>query len=174
MSSEFAQIEGPFSGLKVVDLTQGIAGPYCGTLLAHYGAEVIKIEPPEGDWIRAMGPGYGQMTAFYIAFGRGKKAMVVNLKDARGLDVVRRLARGAAVFMESNRAGIAKRLGIGYEALSAENAELVYLSVTGFGQHGRYHDRPATDGVMQAFSGLMTRKAAFLRTSADVNASATA
>lgn len=144
-----------FEGIKIVDLTQGLAGPFCAMLMAQNGADVVKVEPPEGDWSRRIGIPVGQRSAAFIACNRGKRAIVADLKSEDGLATVRKLAARADVFMESNRAGVAERLGLGYEALKAENPDLVYLSVTGFGQEGPYSDRPATDAVLQAFSGLM-------------------
>lgn len=151
--------DGPFTGLTVVDLTQGLAGPFCAMQLGHYGAAVIKVEPPEGDWSRTLGSTVGDRTPAYIVCNRGKRTVTANLKEADGRAVVRRLAERADVFMESNRAGVADRLGIGYEDIRAINPDVIYVSVTGFGQTGPHRDRPATDAIVQAFSGLMTRNA---------------
>ena len=146
-----------FDGLRVIDLTQGLAGPYCAMLMAQNGADVVKVEPPEGDWSRRLGvPAGPDRSAAYVASNRGKRAIVADLKSSEGMEIVRALTRGADVFMESNRAGVAERLGLGYEALRAENENLIYMSITGFGQSGPYADRPATDAILQAFSGLMT------------------
>jgi len=145
-----------FDGLRVIDLTQGLAGPYCAMLMAQNGADVVKVEPPEGDWSRRLGvPAGPDRSAAYVASNRGKRAIVADLKSSEGMEIVRALTRGADVFMESNRAGVAERLGLGYEALRAENENLIYMSITGFGQNGPYADRPATDAILQAFSGLM-------------------
>ncbi|PPR63435.1 MAG: Acetyl-CoA:oxalate CoA-transferase [Alphaproteobacteria bacterium MarineAlpha4_Bin2] len=149
-------VKQPFDGLRVVDLTQGLAGPYCAMLMAQNGADVIKVEPPEGDWSRRLGVSLGpERTAAYVATNRGKRAIVADLKSDEGLNLVQDLVSGSDVFMESNRAGVAERLGVGYGALRLINDDLVYLSVTGFGQKGPYADRPATDAILQAFSGLM-------------------
>ncbi|MFT5449493.1 MAG: crotonobetainyl-CoA:carnitine CoA-transferase CaiB-like acyl-CoA transferase [Gammaproteobacteria bacterium] len=153
-------IEGAFKGLKVVDLTQGLAGPFCAMTIAQHGAEVIKIEPPEGDWSRTMGGAFDDRTPAFVTCNRGKRAIVVNLKSEAGREVVFKLAATADVFMESNRAGVADRLGIGYAVIKALNPEIVYLSITGFGQQGPYRDRAVTDAIMQAFFGLMTRNKA--------------
>lgn len=147
----------PFKGLRVVDVTQGLAGPFCAMLLGHYGANVVKIEPPEGDWSRTLGLAKGDRTPAFATCNRGKRAIVVDLKQAAGRDVVLRLAEGADVFLESNRPGIADRLGIGYEAVRAASPDVVYGSITGFGQTGAYATRPATDAILQAFTGLMSR-----------------
>lgn len=147
----------PLTGLKVIDLTQGLAGPYCAMMLAHHGADVIKVEPPSGDWSRTLGVPRAGMTAAFLACNRGKRSIVLDLKNPAHLAAVRTLAKDADVFMESNRAGVADRLGIGYEAIRGENDQIIYVSVTGYGQTGPYRDRPVTDAIMQAFSGFMTR-----------------
>ncbi len=147
----------PFDGLRVVDLSQGLAGPYCAMLLGHYGANVIKVEPPEGDWSRTLGAAKGDRTPAFATCNRGKRAIVVDLKQPAGRDVVLKLAEGADVFLESNRPGIAERLGIGYEAVRAVSPDVVYGSITGYGQTGPYAKRPATDAILQAFTGLMSR-----------------
>jgi crotonobetainyl-CoA:carnitine CoA-transferase CaiB-like acyl-CoA transferase len=148
--------DAPFAGLKVVDLSQGVAGPYAAMLLAQYGADVIKVEPPEGDWARALGKRYGDLTAFAIAANLGKRAIVLDLKADEGRATVRRLAAGADVFLESFRPGVAARLGVGYEDIAAIAPRVIYLSVSGFGQTGPDAERPAVDTVFQAFTGLMS------------------
>ena len=146
----------PFDGLRVVDLTQGLAGPFCAMLMAQNGAEVVKVEPPEGDWSRSLGvPAGPDRSAAFVACNRGKRAIVADLKTEEGLQIVRGLTKQSDVFMESNRAGVATRLGLSYEDVTAIREDLVYLSITGFGQEGPYAARPATDAVLQAFSGLM-------------------
>lgn len=147
----------PFEGLRVVDLTQGLAGPYCAMLLGHYGANVVKVEPPEGDWSRTLGAAKGDRTPAFATCNRGKRAIVVDLKKPEGRDVLLKLAAGADVFLESNRPGIAERLAIGYEAVKAVSPDVVYGSITGYGQTGPYAKRPATDAILQAFTGLMSR-----------------
>ncbi len=148
--------EKPYAGLKVVDASLGIAGPHCGMLLALYGADVVKIEPLFGDWVRPLGTTYGDHSALSIAYGRGKRSLALNLKSADGIEVARRLARGADVFIESFRPGVAERLGLGYAALKAANPRLLYVSVSGFGQTGPNAGAPCTDLVAQAFSGLIS------------------
>jgi crotonobetainyl-CoA:carnitine CoA-transferase CaiB-like acyl-CoA transferase len=148
--------ESPFAGLRVVDLSQGVAGPYAAMLLALYGAEVIKVEPPEGDWARTLGRRYGDQTAFSIAANLGKRSIALDLKTAQGREVVRRLGARADVFLESFRPGVAARLGVAYPDICALNTRIVYLSVSGFGQSGPERDRPAVDTVLQAFTGLMS------------------
>jgi crotonobetainyl-CoA:carnitine CoA-transferase CaiB-like acyl-CoA transferase len=148
--------DAPFAGLKVVDLSQGVAGPYAAMLLAQYGADVIKVEPPEGDWARALGKRYGDLTAFSIAANLGKRAIVLDLKTDEGRATLRRLAAGADVFLESFRPGVAARLGVGYPDVAALSPRVIYLSVSGFGQTGPDAERPAVDTVFQAFTGIMS------------------
>jgi crotonobetainyl-CoA:carnitine CoA-transferase CaiB-like acyl-CoA transferase len=148
--------DAPFAGLKVVDLSQGVAGPYAAMLLAQYGADVIKVEPPEGDWARALGKRYGDLTAFSIAANLGKRAIVLDLKTDEGRATARKLAAGADVFLESFRPGVAARLGVGYPDVAALSPRVIYLSVSGFGQTGPDAERPAVDTVFQAFTGIMS------------------
>jgi crotonobetainyl-CoA:carnitine CoA-transferase CaiB-like acyl-CoA transferase len=146
----------PFAGLKVLDLAQGVAGPHCGMLLARHGAEVVKLEPLDGDWGRAIGKRYGEHCAYSLAFNRGKQSLALDLKAAEGREIAARLAAGADVVLQNYRPGVIERLGLGYEAVRAANPRVVYLSLTGFGQQGPAAHLPATDSVMQAYSGLMS------------------
>ena len=148
-------VKGAFDGITVLDFTQGIAGPHASMLLALHGADVIKIEPPEGDWGRALGDIKGEHCAHSIAFNRGKRSIAVDLKSPDGIAVVKKLAAKADVVMESFRPGVIKRLGFGYEDIKAINPKVVYCSVSGFGQTGPYSKRPTVDGLIQAFSGMM-------------------
>lgn len=151
--------ERPFEGLKVLDASQGIAGPYCGMLLAQHGADVVKLEPPEGDWARGLGAKWGaaqDITAVALSANRGKRSLALDLRKPEGAAIARRLAAQADVFIESSRPGVAARLGLGWEALKAENPRLIYMSVSGYGQQGPYAARPLTDTVAQAFSGIMS------------------
>jgi len=146
---------GAFEGITVLDFTQGIAGPHASMLLALHGADVIKIEPPEGDWGRALGQLKGDHCAHSVAFNRGKRSIALDLKSADGRAVVDRLAKRADVVMESFRPGVIDRLGYGAEAMKKVNPKVVYCSVSGFGQTGPYSKRPTVDGLIQAFSGMM-------------------
>ncbi|HEU4439245.1 MAG TPA: CoA transferase [Methylomirabilota bacterium] len=148
--------DAPFAGLKVVDLSQGIAGPYSAMLLAQYGADVVKVEPPEGDWARGLGKRYGDMTAFAIAANLGKRSIALDLKAEADRRILRRLVATADVFLESFRPGVAARLGVGYPDVEAINPRIIYLSVSGFGQTGPDAERPAVDTVFQAYTGLMS------------------
>lgn len=146
----------PFLGLKVLDISQGVAGPHCGMLLAQHGADVVKLEPLIGDWGRRIGRTYGDNCAYGMAFNRGKRSLALDLKHYDGNRIARSLANGADVLIENNRPGITTRLGLGYEAVKDMNPDLIYLSISGFGQTGPNANLPATDSVMQAFSGLMS------------------
>ncbi len=152
MSHEF-----PYRGLRVLDLGQGIASPYCAMLLGLYGADVIKVEPPEGDWSRGLGERVadGGHTAMSLTYNRGKRAVRLDLRRPEAKAVLRGLALKADVLVEGFRPGVAARLGVGYDSLVAENPRLIYLSVSGFGQAGPYSQRPVTDTAAQAFSGFM-------------------
>ncbi len=148
--------EAPFAGLRVVDLSQGIAGPYCAMLLAQHGADVIKIEPPSGDWSRSLGTRHGEQTAYSIGANLGKRSIIANLTEASGAQIVRRLIERADVFFESFRPGVAARLGVAYDVVAELNPRILYVSVSGFGQTGPDRDRPAVDTTLQAFTGLMS------------------
>jgi crotonobetainyl-CoA:carnitine CoA-transferase CaiB-like acyl-CoA transferase len=149
-------VEGAYTGLRVLDLGQGVAAPYCAMLLAMHGAEVIKIEPPAGDWSRGLGTKYGDQTAMSAHYNRGKRSVALDLKAAAARDIAVALATRADIVIESFRPGVASRLGLGYAELSARNPRLLYMSVSGFGQEGPYARVPCTDSVAQAFSGLMS------------------
>jgi crotonobetainyl-CoA:carnitine CoA-transferase CaiB-like acyl-CoA transferase len=148
--------DAPYRGLRVLDFGQGIASPYCAMLLGVYGAEVIKVEPPEGDWSRYLGTTYGSHTALSAVYNRGKRSLCLDLKHDEGIRIARQLAGDCDVFIEGFRPGVAARLGIGYEDLARDNPGLIYLSVSGFGQDGPYSRRPGSDSVAQAFSGLVS------------------
>src|SRR5215211_1740727 len=148
--------EAPYRGLRVLDFGQGIASPYCAMLLAVYGSEVIKVEPPEGDWSRYLGTTYGNHTALSAVYNRGKRSLCLDLKHDEGIAVAKKLAADCDVLIEGFRPGVAARLGLGYEALAGVNPALIYLSISGFGQDGPYAKRPGSDSVAQAFSGLVS------------------
>jgi crotonobetainyl-CoA:carnitine CoA-transferase CaiB-like acyl-CoA transferase len=148
--------EAPYRGLKVLDFGQGIASPYCAMLLAVYGADVVKVEPPEGDWSRFLGTTYGNHTTLSAVYNRGKRSLCLDMKHKDGIAIAKRLAKESDVLIEGFRPGVAARLGLGYEDLSRDNPALIYLSVSGFGQSGPYSRRPGSDSVAQAFSGLVS------------------
>lgn len=145
----------PLKGIRVLDFTRVLAGPLATALLADLGAEVIKVEPPQGDDYRAIGPMKNGHSALFTAMNRNKKSLVLDLKRADAVELVRELAKRADVVVENFRPGVAERLGIGQASLLAVNPRLVYVSVSGFGHTGPYAHRPAYDVIVQAMSGLM-------------------
>jgi crotonobetainyl-CoA:carnitine CoA-transferase CaiB-like acyl-CoA transferase len=148
--------DAPYRGLKVLDLSQGVAGPYCGMLLAQHGANVIKVEPTgDGDWARTLGRYYAGHSAYSIPSNLGKRSIALDLKSDAGKEVLWRLIEGADVLLEGFRPGVLDRLGFGYATVSKREPRLLYLSVSGFGQNGPLAGRPAMDPVLQAFTGLM-------------------
>jgi crotonobetainyl-CoA:carnitine CoA-transferase CaiB-like acyl-CoA transferase len=143
-----------FKGIRVVDFSQGMAGPYCGHLLAQYGADVVKIEPPAGDWLRTNGKQFGDHSAMSLVAGRGKRSLALNLKSTDGLEIALALICRADIVSENNRPGVMARLGLEYLAARAVKPDIIYLSITGFGQSGPYANRPALDTVIQSYTGL--------------------
>ncbi|NRF71052.1 CoA transferase [Aquincola sp. S2] len=144
-------------GLTVVDFTQIGAGPTCTMLLADMGARVIKIEAPEGELGRGLGPGWiGDDSALFHAFNRNKLGVALDLKSGSGLAAARRLIAQADVLVESMRPGVMDRLGLGFEALVVEHPALIYCSISAYGQRGPYAGRAGVDGIIQADSGLMS------------------
>src|SRR5579863_7260155 len=144
-------------GVKVLDLSVFLPGPYLTLAMADHGAEVIKIEPPgEGDPGRAIGLSDGPTTVFFRNLNRGKKSIVLNLKDAADREALLTLCETADVFVESFRPGVAQRLGVDYETVSARNPRIVYCSISAFGQTGPYRDRPAHDLAVEAISGVLS------------------
>lgn len=146
----------PLSGISVLDATQGVAGPHAGLLLARNGATVTKLEPLDGDWGRTLGKRYGDLSAQAITFNRGKKSIAVDLKKDEGKKLALKMAVAADIVLESYRPGVMSKLGLGYDDIKAHRADVIYLSITGFGQSGPYSNLPVTDSIIQAFSGWMT------------------
>ena len=147
----------PYAGLGVLDLSQGIAGPYCAALLAQQGADVIKVEPPGGDWIRNAGGGRDGMTPLAIAGNLGKRSIVIDAQKPAGRDLILRMAARADVVVENNRPGVIERLGLGYAAVAAANPAVVYVSITGFGPDGPDAQKAGTDSILQSLTGMAHR-----------------
>ena len=146
----------PLTGIRVLDLTHIVSGPFCTMLLADFGADIIKVEALDGDMTRITGiMGTGE-NPYFVNLNRNKRDIAVNLKAEAGKDVIRRLARIADVLVENFRPGVMDKLGLGFETLRRDNARLVYAAVTGFGKTGPYRDRPAFDFIAQAMSGFMS------------------
>ncbi len=153
---------GPLDGVRVLDFSRVLAGPFCTMILGDLGADVIKVERPgRGDDTREWGPpwsgeGEAAQSAYYLCANRNKRSITLNLKAEAGRDLARRLAAQSHVVVENFVPGQMAGFGLGYDDLSALNPALVYCSITGFGQSGPYRDRPGYDYVIQAMSGLMS------------------
>ena len=156
---------GPLAGIRVLDLSRVLAGPWCSQMLADMGAEVIKIERPgAGDDTRGWGPPFlkdaqGRDTAesaYFLSVNRNKKSVTLDISKPAGQKLVRELALKSQVLIENYKVGTMKRYGLDYETLARDNPGLIYCSVTGFGQTGPYKDRPGYDFMAQGMGGLMS------------------
>ena len=147
---------GALEGIRVLDVTQVMAGPFCAMQLCDMGADVIKVEPPEGDVTRKMGARAGADSAGYAALNRGKRAIALDLKSIAGRDAMRRLADRSDVLVENFRPGVMADLGLDYDTLAASNPRLIYASISGYGQTGPDAHKGGFDLVAQAVSGLMS------------------
>ena len=148
-------MSGPLAGLRVIDLTTVMYGPYCTQLMGDYGADVVKVEPPGGDISRQVGPGHNRgMAAGILTKARNKRSLVLDLKQPAGREALYRLAQTADAFIHNMRPKPAARLGINYEAISAHCPDIIYCAAVGFGKNGPYADKPAYDDLIQGVSGL--------------------
>jgi crotonobetainyl-CoA:carnitine CoA-transferase CaiB-like acyl-CoA transferase len=144
-------------GIRVLDFSHALAGPYCTLLLADYGADVYKLESPEGDMGRGWGPPFaGGVASFFLGLNRGKRGISIDLKQREGLDLCLRLIDRMDVLIENFRPGAMDRLGLGYETVHKRNPRLVYCSISGYGQNGPSRDEAAMDLVVQSSSGLLS------------------
>ncbi|MDF0602473.1 CaiB/BaiF CoA-transferase family protein [Psychromarinibacter sp. C21-152] len=151
----------PLAGLRVVELARILAGPWAGQTLSDLGAEVIKVESPEGDDTRRWGPPFveregDRSAAYFHGCNRGKRSIAVDFRTEAGQDIVRQLAAGADILIENFKVGGLAKYGLDYESLSAINPRLIYCSITGFGQDGPYAHRAGYDYIIQGMSGLMS------------------
>jgi crotonobetainyl-CoA:carnitine CoA-transferase CaiB-like acyl-CoA transferase len=148
----------PLEGVRILDLTHALAGPFCSTMLADFGADVIKVEPPGfGDIARGWGaPLPGGETAYFVSLHRNKRGIVIDLKNDEGRELYFRLVERCDVVLENYRVGALARLGIDYPAARQRNPGIIYCSVSGFGQDGPYRDRAALDLILQAESGMIS------------------
>ena len=144
---------GPLEGIKVVDLTAMVSGPVAGMMLADQGADVIKVEPPEGELVRFMGEPFNGIPAIFYSCNRGKRSIALDLKSDAGRAVLKDLISGADVLLQNFRPGAIERMGFGEAAVRAFNPRLVYVSISGFGEHGPYAHKRVYDPVIQALSG---------------------
>src|ERR1700761_4204627 len=147
-----------FAGMKVIDLSGGVAGPSCAMMLAQHGADVIKVETPHngGGWSRILGRTYGDHSAYSLYGTLGKRSLALDLKTPEAKEIMWRLLRGADVFIEGFRPGTIKRYGFDYATVSAKEPQVIYYAISGFGQTGPLAARPAMDPVLQAFTGIVT------------------
>ena len=147
----------PLAGLTVIDLSRALAGPFCATILADMGADVIKIEPtPAGEMVRGWGPFQDGISVYYLSIHRNKKSLAVNFRDPAGLELIRRLADKADIVIENFKPGVMAEMGMDYATLAARNPRLVFASITGFGTTGPYGGWPGVDQIAQGMSGLMS------------------
>jgi len=144
-------------GVRILDLTQFLSGPFATQILADLGADVIKLEPPQGDPIRAVPPHFvGDNSVYYLCINRNKRTVAVDMKVAEGRELVKRLALASDIVMENFRPGVLERLGFSADALRKEKPSLIWCSISGFGQDGPYRNKPAYDMIVQALSGGMS------------------
>ena len=149
--------EAPLTGVRVLDFTQFLSGPYCTQMLADLGAQVIKVEAPQGDFSRTIPPNFvGSDSVYFISINRNKRSIAVDTKTAAGVDIVRRLILENEIVVENFRPGVLDRLGLKVGELRGERPGLIWCSITGFGQSGPYRDKPAYDMIVQALSGGMS------------------
>lgn len=148
----------PLEGIRVLDLTRALAGPFCTLMLGDYGADVIKIEiPGAGDDTRHWGPPFvGEESAYFLSINRNKRSLTLNFKDPEAIKIFLQLAKDADVIVENFTPGVMARFGLDYETVKGVNPKIVYCSISGFGQTGPYQSRPAYDQIMQGISGIMS------------------
>lgn len=148
---------GPLEGIRVLDLTRVLAGPYATMILSDLGAEVIKVERPElGDMARGTGPFIDGESSYFLSLNRGKKSVVLDLKSQHGKELFLELVKRCDVLVENFVPGVMERLGLSYEVVKEHNPGIIYASVSGFGQTGPYTQRPALDIIVQAMGGIMS------------------
>lgn len=145
---------GPLAGVRVIEICSTIAGPACARLLADFGADVIKIEPPEGDGVRQMGMHVGDVSLYAATLLRGKKSVALDLKSDEGCGLALELIKRCDILVENNRPGVMERLGLGYETLSRDNPGLIMVRISGYGQDGPYAARPGYGAICEAFGGV--------------------
>lgn len=147
-------MSGPLSGIKIIDLSSVISGPVATVLLADQGADVIKVEAPQGDIIRRMGLGKNNLSPGFVSANRGKRSICIDLKEPAGVAIVKKLIVDADVFIQNFRPGAIERMGLSYDVMSVLNPRLLYVSVSGFGETGPYAHKRVYDPVIQALTGL--------------------
>ena len=145
-------------GIRVLDLTRALAGPFCTLMLGDNGADVIKVEMPgSGDDTRKWGPPFiGEESAYFLSINRNKRSLTLNLRDPKAKEIFLKLAKNSDVIVENFTPGVMERFGLDYDAVKATNPNVIYCSISGFGQDGPYRSRPAYDQIMQGIGGLMS------------------
>lgn len=150
-------LAGALEGIKILDLSRVLAGPYSTMILGDLGAEVIKVESPQGDETRSWGPPFkNNVSAYYLCANRNKKSIIIDLKSETGINQIKKLVKDADVIVNNFKTGTMDRFGLGYETLKKINPQLIYCSITGFGETGPYKNMPGYDFIIQAMSGLMS------------------
>ena len=146
--------KGPLSGVKILDLTAMVSGPTATMMLGDQGADVIKVEPLEGELMRKVGDELNGMTNAFLCCNRSKRSITLNLKNKKGLNILKKLILASDVFVQNFRPGTVERMGIAYEKIKKVNPKLIYVSISGFGEKGPYSRQRVYDPVIQALSGL--------------------
>ena len=147
----------PLEGLKVLDLTRALAGPFCSMILADLGADVIKVEPaPSGDMVRTWGPFANGISSYYLSCNRNKRGIAIDFRQPAALDLLRSMAGQVDIVLENFKTGTMEKMGLGYDVLSAANPRLIYGNITGYGRTGPAGEWPGFDQIAQGYSGLMS------------------
>ncbi len=146
----------PLEGIKVLDLTRALSGPFCTMILGDLGADVIKVEPIDGDMMRQWGPFDRTESVYYLTGNRNKRAIAIDFRSAEGIELIKELAKECDVVVENFKPGSMDAMGLNYEKLAEINPRLIYMSITGFGRDGPNADQPGFDQIAQGYSGLMS------------------
>ena len=148
---------GPLEGFRIIDMTSVVSGPLSTMILADQGAEVLKIENPKGgDFTRAMSNRRGGFSASFLNNNRSKRSIAINIKDPRGMDILKNLIRESDVFIQNMRPGVIERIGLSEDVVRKISPNIIFVSISGFGENGPYSNRPVYDPLVQALSGLTT------------------
>ena len=147
----------PLNGIRVLDLSRALAGPFCSMILGDLGADVVKVEPlPDGEMIRGWGPFDREISTYFLSVNRNKRSLALNFRDPEGLRTLNQMAQSVDVLVENFKPGAMEEMGLSFETLRQHNPGLIYANVTGFGRDGPYGDRPGLDQIALGMSGLMS------------------
>ncbi len=150
-------MQGPLKGVRVLDISRVLAGPFCSMILGDLGADVVKVEPPEGDLTRSWGPPFlNGESGYYLSVNRNKRSLCLDLSTSEGREVLYDLTRRSDVFLENFRPGVAERLGADYQTIRRAKEDILYCSISGYGQEGPYRNAPSFDIILQALGGFMS------------------